>query len=493
MSMFIPSELYTAAQSRAVDQSAIEAHGLPGTLLMARAARAAFELLLTVQPNLTQLQVLCGSGNNGGDGLLVAILACARGIDTRVLLVDGEPRSTDAMKALAQARQCGVSIESFSPGAIAAKGVVVDGMLGTGIQGVVREAYRLAIVELNALDLPVFALDLPSGIDCDAATVAGVAVRARWTISFITAKRGLFTGAGAEHAGERFADDLDVPADAYAAAGVACKVLQLDCELRALPRRSVTSHKGSFGRCLLVGGDRGMGGAIVLAAEAALRTGAGLVQVATRAENVAPLLARVPECLARGVDHRNALLPLLAEADAIVLGPGLGQEAWGEQMLHACFAAGKPLLLDADALNLIAASKSTALPSQTVITPHPGEAGRLLKCPGSDVQGNRFVAAQRLAEAYAATVVLKGNGSLVQTPSELCVCLAGNPGMASGGMGDVLSGVIGALLAQGMAPPAAARLGTLLHSHAGDVAAREIGQAALLASDLIVPLARLLR
>ena len=486
-----PRFLYTAEQSRAVDRCAIEEHGLPGPLLMARAARAAFERLLERVPRPELLQVLCGPGNNGGDGLLLAMLAQGRGIPVRVYLVDGPPRTDDARQAAARARRAGIAPRRFEAAALEARGVVVDAMLGTGIRGAPRAPYREAIAAVNASAAPVLALDVPSGVDADTGAVAAEAVRATWTLSFITAKRGLYTARGPQHAGARWADDLAVPRAAFAAAGRAC-ALALDEERRCIPERALDAHKGHFGRCLLVGGDHGMGGAVILAAEAALRCGVGLARVATRAEHIAPLLARLPACMASAVAHRNDIAPLLAWADAVVIGPGLGAAPWGEQMLHAALASARPLLVDADALRLIA-QRPSPLPAGSVLTPHPGEAAALLGASSAAIQADRCRAAATLARTYAATVVLKGQGSLVAGDAGLAMSLSGNPGMASGGMGDVLSGIIGGFLAQGVPADAAARLGTELHAVAGDRAAQRVGRIALLPMDAIAELGALLK
>jgi NAD(P)H-hydrate epimerase len=463
---------------------------------MARAARAAFARLLEEMPDPGLVQILCGPGNNGGDGLLLAVLAAARAIDVRVFLVDGEPRSEDARAAAERARAAGLALEAFAPAALEDRGVIVDAMLGTGIRGAPREAYAEAIAAINALNVPVLALDVPSGIDADSAAAPAAAVRATWTISFITAKRGLYTGAGRRHAGALCVDDLDVPRDAFEAAGQeggSADLLYLDQERAALPERETTAHKGDYGRCLLIGGEHGMGGAIVLAAEAALRSGVGLARVATRDAHLAPLLARRPECMASAVNGRGDLEPLLPWASAVVVGPGLGRSPWSEQMLHAALRCGRPLLLDADALNLLAAAGVGRLPEASVITPHPGEAARLLACDTGEVEADRFAAATALAARTGATVVLKGAGTVLAQGERLAVCPAGNPGMASGGMGDVLSGIIGALLAQGLSPWRAARLGAVLHGGAADrVIARGGGMAGLLAADLAPVLAELL-
>lgn len=468
-----------------MDGCAIGKHGLPGQQLMARAARAAFRELLERWPEPPLLQILCGSGNNGGDGLLLAALAAGRGIDTTVMLVDGDPRGDDAAWAAQQAQSAGLQLNAFSASALRPEGVVVDAILGTGIRGAPRQACADAIDAVNALALPVLSMDVPSGLDADSGTHSGAVIQAECTVSFITGKRGLYTADGPDCAGECLLDDLDVPVSAYTAAGPAVGVLALDAERAALPTLRQAMHKGALGRCLLIGGDRGTGGAVLLAAEAALRSGVGLLQVATRDQYVTPLLARTPEAMASAVRGYGDLQALLSWADALIVGPGLGQGPWGEQLLAAALASGKTMLLDADALNLIARDGDWRLPANTVITPHPGEAARLLGCTTAEVQCDRFAAIEALRRRSDGAVILKGNGSLVAGPMATALSRAGNPGMASGGMGDVLSGIVGSLLAQGLPPEAAARLGCELHAVAGDRAAAILGERALLGSDLI--------
>jgi len=486
--------LYTAAQTRALDACAIRAHGIPGITLMARAAEVTLRHLLAAWPEPAGLSVLCGTGNNGGDGFLVADLAHKRGIPVRVLqLGDAAKVSGDALLARQQALRNGVPFTPYDGQALDAASVVVDAMLGTGLGGPVREAYAAAIAAVNASDRPVVAVDIPSGLCADTGRVLGAAVRADMTVTFIGLKRGLFTLHGPDHAGALQFSDLGVPGQVYDAVPCGLRRLELEALLAALPPRPAAAHKGMFGSVLVVGGDRGMAGAALLAAEAALRCGAGLVRVATRAEHVAAIVARVPEVMPQGIDSVDAVAPLLAAADVLVLGPGLGQSPWSEQLARAALAAGLPLVIDADALNLLAAGRLGDLPAAAahVLTPHPGEAARLLGATSAEVQADRFAAATELQRRFGGVVVLKGNGSLVATAGEMLLSDYGNPGMAVGGMGDVLSGVIGALLAQGLAPPAAAALGVCLHGAAGDRAAAA-GQRGLAASDLMPQLRALL-
>jgi ADP-dependent NAD(P)H-hydrate dehydratase / NAD(P)H-hydrate epimerase len=479
--------LYTAAQVRALDRCAIDEHGIPGITLMARAADAAFRYLLESWPQPACLQVLCGTGNNGGDGFLIADLAHKRGIPVTVVqLGDAEKISGDALLARRQALSNGVSVVPFGAAMLAGEGVIVDAMLGTGLAGDVRGDYASAIEATNACGAPVLAVDIPSGLCADTGRVLGSAVRADLTVTFIGLKRGLFTLQAPDFTGAVQFSDLGVPPDVYAAVHADCSRLELEVLLERLPARPATAHKGMYGTVLVVGGDYGMAGAAALAAEAALRCGAGLVRVATRAEHVAALVARTPEVMTRGVNSGAELTPMLAAADIIVLGPGLGQSPWSLQLLQLALASGLPLVLDADALNLLAAGNlgDVRPVGDWVLTPHPGEAARLLACSTADVQANRFAALDALQQRYGGVVVLKGNGTLVSGGEGILLSDYGNPGMASGGMGDVLSGVIGALLAQHLPPLEAAALGVCLHGAAADIAA-EAGQRGLAASDLI--------
>lgn len=487
-------KLYTAEQTRALDRCAIEGHGVPGMTLMSRAASAAFEQMLAAWPEPEQVQVLCGTGNNGGDGFLIADLAHKRGIATTVMqLGDAGKISGDALQARQQAEANGVAIRPYDEGELLGVGVIVDAMLGTGLGGEVRDAYREAIEAVNASGATVLAVDIPSGLCSDAGRVLGAAVRADLTVTFIGLKRGLFTQAAADHVGAIYFSDLAVPPEIYAQVESRCSRLELEVLLERLPERPATAHKGLYGTVLVVGGDYGMAGAAAMAAEAALRCGAGLVRVATRPEHVAALVARVPEAMPQGVESGEDFAPLLAAADVLVVGPGLGQSAWSEHLLQRALASGKPMVLDADGLNLLADGRAGATQAQEnrVLTPHPGEAARLLGSTTGDVQADRFAAVSDLQQRYGGAVVLKGNGSLIADGNEVLLSDYGNPGMASGGMGDVLSGVIGALLAQGLPAVEAAALGVCLHGAAADLAAED-GQRGLVATDLMPQLRALL-
>jgi NAD(P)H-hydrate epimerase len=479
--------LYTAKQTRALDKCAIDGHGVPGITLMARAARAVFDSLLDSWPEPECVQVLCGTGNNGGDGFLVAALAHNRGIPATVYQIgDPDKIGGDALLAREQAIADGVDIRSFDKTALRGEGVIVDAMLGTGLGGDVRGDCREAIEAINESGNPVLAVDIPSGLCSDTGRVLGLATRADLTVTFIGLKRGLFTLSGADYTGAVLFSDLAVPLEIYNEVESDCARLELEPLLDALPARPATAHKGMYGNVLIVGGDHGMAGAAAMAAEAALRCGSGLVRVATRPEHVGPLVARTPEVMPRGVESGQDFGPLLEAAEILVVGPGLGQSPWSEHLLQVAAASGKPMVLDADGLNLLAGGRviKEDCRDNWVLTPHPGEAARLLDCTTAEVQADRFAAAAALQARYGGVVVLKGNGSLIAGEDGILLSDYGNPGMASGGMGDVLSGVIGSLLGQRLPALEATALAVCLHGAAADLAAEE-GQRGLAATDLI--------
>lgn len=487
----LPHNLYRAAQVRELDRIAIEERGIPGATLMERAGRAAFAALCRRWPRARSVGVLCGVGNNGGDGFVVARLAQEAGLAVSVYQVGEAGRVRgDALRAREQMEAAGLPPQKIS-GALAGD-VLVDGLLGTGLDGEVTGQWAEAIAAINSARAEgrgVLALDIPSGLHADTGRVLGTAVRADLCVTFIGLKQGLFTGKGRDSCATLLFDDLGVPAEIYQRMPPAATRLDWPSTRAVLAPREPSAHKGDFGHVLVVGGERGMSGAARLAGEAALRTGAGLVSVATRAEHAAAITAARPELMCRGVESASALLPLLRRATVVAAGPGLGQGEWGRRMFGALLDARAPLVLDADALNLLALDPQRR--TDWILTPHPGEAARLLSCSTADIEADRIAAAQTLQQRYGGVVVLKGTGTVVVSLDGVAICSEGNPGMASGGMGDVLTGVIAGLLAQGLTPAQAARLGVCLHAHAADLAAQD-GQRGLLASDLFPLLRRLL-
>jgi NAD(P)H-hydrate epimerase len=483
----LPNTLHTAEETRTLD-AALMASGISSIALMKKAARAALETLLAHWQNPAAITVFCGSGNNGGDGYLLAALAQEKNISAHIIAVGSTEKFTpDTLQAHAYATQNGVTISSWQNNMdLPSKGIVVDALLGTGSYGAPHHAYAAAIAAINNSGLPVLALDLPSGVDADTGCAEGVAVVADVTITFVALKRGLFTADAPDFVGAIEYASLGAE-ESNAQEDGACERLELTNLLDELPPRQRTAHKGLFGHVMVIGGDNGMGGAVLLAAEAAARCGAGLVSAATRPEHVPAVLARCPEIMVSGVNSGQALEPLLAKPTVLVVGPGLGRSAWSEQMLQQATLSELPLVLDADALNMLAEGRVVREPRRDnwVLTPHPAEAARLLNITTADVQRDRFAAVRALQQRYGGAIVLKGAGTLVCGASGVIgVCTGGNPGMASGGMGDVLAGIIGSLLAQDLEPETAAQLGVCLHAEAADAAAEEQGERGLLASNL---------
>lgn len=478
--------LFDVSALRAIEAHAAKASG-DERELMRRAGLAAWRELLEHWPQAQRLLVVCGPGNNGGDGYELALHAQQSGRRVRVVRLPAHsPRSEASRLACAEYEAAGGRVDEFE-GHLEAADVVVDALFGIGLARAPDPPARVLIEAINRRPVPVLALDVPSGIDADRGNAPGAAVVATRTLEFIAPKAGLCTGAALDHVGTRALASLDVTDVRPACA----ERVRSDALKRWLWPRMRDSHKGVHGRVLCVGGDHGSGGAIMLCAQAAARSGAGWTQVATRESHVAALLSRLPEAMADGIDDGEALALRLGNAHVVAIGPGLGRGEWGRQLLASALAADKPLVLDADALNLLAESPGP-LRADTILTPHPGEAARLLGTSASDVQADRFQAAHAMCERYRCVVVLKGAGTIVAAPAQTPrVIDAGNPGMAVAGMGDVLTGVIAALVAQGMQPFDAASCGALLHAAAGDAAASDDGERGLLPTDLMPWLRRL--
>ena len=481
--------LFDTRAARELDACAAALLGGDAYVLMQRAGQAAWQALLQRWPRAQRVCVVCGPGNNGGDGYVLARLALQSRRDVRVLHLAGHgPRTDLAQRACTEYVAAGGRIALF-PEALPRGDVVVDALFGIGLSRAPDAEAALLIEAINLQPAPVFALDVPSGLDADLGIAPGACVDADATLQFIVQHVGLQTGDALERTGERDIDELDVPVDAFVSVAPRARLLHADALAQWLLPRRLNTHKGESGRVLCIGGDHGHGGAIALCAEAALRTGAGLLTAATRERHVCMLLSRRPEAMAVAVESGEDLAPLLADPGVVALGPGLGQGDWGRAVFQLALDAGKPLVLDADALNLLAQSPREL--ADAILTPHPGEAARLLGVSTDEVQRDRFSAARSIADRFNTVVVLKGAGSIVAAPNELPrVIDAGNPGMAVGGMGDALTGVIAALRGQGLSAFDAASAGALLHSLAGDAAAED-GERGLLPSDLMPHIRRL--
>lgn len=471
--------LYLSQELRTIEQAATVA----GLMEKAGLAVATLAKELTAD-NADPILVLAGPGNNGGDALVAArYLKQWWHRVTVVLAGDPQKLPPDARAAYDQWLAAGGTVEDEIP--LANWALVLDGLFGSGLQRPVEGIYREFIEEVNASPAPVLAIDIPSGICGDTGRMLGAAVRADHTLTFLGLKPGLYTLDGPSHAGIIHFSDLGVAAGSILAAQG--HLLELELLRPLLPLRALNSHKGSFGSVAVIGGANAMTGAALLAARAALLSGAGRVYAALLAEGAPAVDLQQPEIMLRSPDN----LRILPQLDCVVIGPGLGQSAAAIELLEYWLAQDVPLLLDADALNLLSMHQHLKHALQNrqapgVITPHPGEAARLLACDNAAVQQDRIHSCLRLAQELHAICVLKGAGTICAEPDgQWYINTSGNPGLASAGTGDVLSGIIGSLIAQGLRAIDATNLGVYLHGAAADaLVAQGIGPVGLTASEL---------
>ncbi len=477
--------LYASDTLRRIEAQRIAACG--GYTLMGRAAAALDREIDTRWPTAQRITIVCGPGNNGGDGYVLARRLKAKHREVCVHALNGLlPGVGDGARAAADWIAAGGSTTPV-PELLAPADVVVDALFGIGLTRPLEGAAAAAVTAINQQNAPVLAVDLPSGLCADRGRVLGTAVRATATVTMLTGKPGLLTGEGPALTGALTLAPLLERGETEPIEAPDVELIGPGWLAQWLPPRKRTAHKGDFGHVLLVGGDHGMAGAIRLAAEAAARAGAGLTSVWTRPEHTAALLAARPELMVAGHPYGPTFDTLLARATALVIGPGLGRSDWARALLRPLLLAGRPTVVDADALNLLAESPWVLSP-QHVMTPHPGEAARLLGSSSSTVQADRIGAATTLARRYEAVVVLKGAGTLIAAPERRpMLCDAANPGLASSGSGDVLAGLIGGLLAQGLPPFEAAITGVRAHA---DAAARATitGERGMLAGDVLASL-----
>ncbi len=476
--------IYSTEEVRALERTAPLEPGSP--TLMQRAGLAAAEHAMQVMSERSRgVLVLAGPGNNGGDAFELAahlkqhffrvdVLSCA----------DSGRLSADANAALARWRASGGREMTEFPADVAQYGLIVDGLFGIGLQRPLEGRYAALIESMNASGIPVLALDLPSGLHADTGAIMGIAVRARHTVTFIALKPGLLTLDGPDCCGRVEVASLGL--DVRSLCAPSGQLLSQAVVAQALRRRPKNFHKGDAGNVAVLGGAAGMVGAALLAGRAALRCGAGRVYLGLLDEHTLSVDPSQPELMLRSC----AQVPL--DDAVIAAGPGMGRSPEAKAALERALASDSPLVLDADALNLIAAEESLAARTQsrsaaTVLTPHPAEAARLLGRKTGEVQSDRLAAARAIAQKYRALVALKGNGTVIAGPlGRWWINPSGHPGMASAGMGDALTGIVAALLAQGAEPSRALTCGVWLHGAAGDAAASlHQGELGTTASDVI--------
>ena len=480
----LPEALYSAEQTRELDRLAFAQCQLNSATLMARAGKTALDLISQHWPDARNLLILCGSGHNGGDGFELARQAAEQGLTATIVLIGNADNMADEVNAayqtaLAQGVKC-LSLADNWPLA----DLLVDAMLGTGLSREVSGDYVAAIDLINTAEQPVLALDIPSGLNADTGCIMGRAVKASTTLAYIGLNIGLYCADGSDVCGELAFADLEVPAGVFQQVPPLAERLSSHHLQTLLPPRKRNSHKGHFGHVLVIGGNQGMAGAVSIAAQAAARTGAGLVSVATHPSHAAFLNLQRPEIMCHAITDAADLDNLLSKATVICLGPGLGQDDWAQSLFNKVITLDKPMVVDADALNLL--SRQPQQKANWVLTPHPGEAASLLGSDNKSVQNNRPAAVRQLQQTFGGIAVLKGSGTLIcSNAAPLKLSAFGNPGMASGGMGDCLTGIIGGLLAQQFSLADAAQTGVLLHGIAGDKAAAINGERGLLALDLL--------
>ncbi|MGO2372468.1 NAD(P)H-hydrate dehydratase [Pseudoalteromonas sp. KG3] len=488
----LSQHVFSAEQVRTHESTAAAQSGVAMYTLMEHAGQAVFAQAIKYFPQAQNYVVLVGVGNNAGDGYIVASLAkqAAKQV-TVIAAAPDKPLTGDALTAQEAWFAVGGEIAAFNQQIINNADIIIDGLLGTGINSDVRAPFVELIEAANISAAPIVAIDLPSGINADTGAVQGVAIEADVTVTFVGIKQGLVTGAGRACAGIGELDDLSI-SDAFTQLATPTAKLISYQTSQGLAKRSNNSHKSSHGKLLCVGGNKGTAGAIRLTSEAALRSGAGMVKVYTHPESVLAVSIGCPELMVTATDLTSAL----EWASCVAIGPGLGQDEWStttfETVMQYCLAHNKPLVIDADALNLIAQSSSITPLRNTVITPHPGEAARLLNCSISDIEANRYYSATQLSNHYGACCVLKGAGSIITNSTNTWVCTDGNPALAVGGSGDVLTGIIAALIAQGLTTEHAACYGVTLHAKAGDIAAQRDGEKGMLPSDLFAIIRQLI-
>jgi len=484
------ASLFLTSQIRDCERIAITDLAVTETELMASAGRAAFNALKQLFPSSKKLLIYCGNGNNAGDGYVLASLAHKAGygvIINQYKAPDKLPPA--AMEAAKTALDAGISCQYMEDFIDNEADLIVDALLGTGLSGEVRDPLLTAINQINASELPVLSIDIPSGLNADTGQVMGVCVRATATITFIGQKFGMMTLDGPDYCGEIHCHDLALRS-CLLAMPPAAQILDSHLSASLLPKRLRNCHKNNFGHVLVIGGNKGMPGAVCLAAIAALRVGAGVVTIATRSEYAGSALSGFPEVMIYGIEQATDILPLIERATVCIIGPGLGMDDWATQLFGQVIAAQLPMIIDASALRILA--RTPQKDDNWVLTPHPGEGASLLGCSADEIQADRYKAVYMLQKKYGGNVVLKGVGSLVRTDEPATfLCREGNPGMATAGMGDVLNGVIAGLAAQGLSLADAAKLGVWLHANAGDLAVRKQGERGLIASDLM-PFLRLL-
>ena len=524
-------KVVTAAEMRQIDQHTIQGIGIPGIVLMETAGSAIVRAIEQHYPTCKRIGICAGKGNNGGDGIVIARQLAHIGYDVHLFLVSPPDSFTaEAQINLQIAKNLGLRIIELilksppdkgrgSPyglhtvdflGGLGDLGgyncdLLVDAILGTGLRGEVRHPIATIINAINNLPTPILSVDLPSGLDADTGNPPGTCVRADRTVTIGLPKRGLLVHPGAELAGKLEVVDIGFPEQVIAAQNIKAHWTTTAQAAEWMPQRPSASHKGTYGRVLVVAGSTGMTGAAALASEAALRVGTGLVTLAVPKQLNAILEGLLPEVMTLPLSETDtgslaiSATPTILEyaektKSVLAIGPGLSQNPETVTLVHQLVRENQEqgldlrMVIDADGLNALAHDRKiiSLLGRETVLTPHPGEMARLANTPIPTLETDRIRTAQNFANKHSVTLVFKGAPTVTGTPNgDVWINSTGNPGMATGGMGDLLTGIIAGLLAQGVPSERAAALGVYIHGLAGDIASKKLGMHGLIASDVL--------
>ena len=493
----LPQIAYAAEQVKQHEAQVANTCGIAMFDLMKQAGLAVYQVIGDVYPDASRILIFTGAGNNAGDGYIVADLALTDNYQvTVVALKDPECLTGDAKRAFelfSRHQHAPISWHAFINDSAADYDVVIDAMLGTGFSGPLKDPLNNACAWINQQhNIPVIAIDVPTGVNANSSQVCEQAVFADVTVSFIALKQGLLTGLAKEHVGQLLFAGLGIDDTFSITIPTVVTFKSFLCLKEALAKRSLSAYKNQLGHVLCIGGNLGMAGAIRLSAEAALRSGAGLVSVATHPENCALVQQGRYELMVHGVRSPNEITQLIAKASVIVIGPGLGQDEWSRALFKMVLnKASVPLIIDADGLNLLASLQSTSLPKGSVLTPHQGEMKRLLSATKNQYSEDRFDCVWILAKMYQAVAIYKGPGTLVCEQDRININQTGSAALASAGMGDVLSGIIAGLIAQKMNAFEATQLAVAIHGAAAQNI-EHLGSRGLLASDLFPEIRRLI-
>lgn len=480
-------ELVSGHSAKLLDRALINKHGLTERELIARAGLNAFRVISEEFPHYNVFDIFCGPGKNGLDGLNIAKHAKSSGYAVRVYLSEpNDLKNLPETLSFSEFKELDISVVSFDR-FIPRKSIVVDAIFGVGINRLLPQEVEYLLMSINQLSNPKVAIDVPTGVNPSTGHIDTIAFRADLTISFFAGKQGTYTGEGRSHSGKVLVDKLSLAVQDELKKFHSSKLESLKNLRHLLPVRHEYSNKLDYGHCLIVGGAPGFAGASLLACQAALRTGSGLVSLATHFSNSEGLISSQPEIMLHRIKDAEQTDRILGRISVVGIGPGLGVSTWSRRVYEKLLEFDKPMVFDADALNLLAERPN--FNDLRILTPHSREAARLLETSDLQVEFDRILAAERISEIYGGVCLLKGPGTVVARLGRTTrVISGGNSGMATGGMGDLLTGIIASLVGQGATIFDAAVLGASIHNQAADKS-KSYGLRGMLPSDLL-PLIR---